>query len=90
MVSKSDPSVRKKLFNFIDNVLRSSEFDYKECEFIYIGKIWLLLLVHRLPGSGKTALASRTAAILRQNGIDVKILQLDEIRGVLTPNPKIY
>ncbi len=41
-----------------------------------------------LPGSGKTAIASRTAAILKQKGIDVKILQLDEIRRVLTPTPK--
>lgn len=41
-----------------------------------------------LPGSGKTAIASRAAAILRKKGIDVKILQLDEIRRVLTPTPK--
>jgi len=41
-----------------------------------------------LPGSGKTAVASRAAAILRKKGIDVKILQLDEIRRVLTPIPK--
>lgn len=41
-----------------------------------------------LPGSGKTAIASRTAAILKQRDINVKILQLDEIRRVLTPNPK--
>jgi len=41
-----------------------------------------------LPGSGKTAIASRTAAILYKKGIDVKILQLDEIRRVLTPSPK--
>ncbi len=41
-----------------------------------------------LPGSGKTAIASRAAAILRKKGINVKILQLDEIRRVLTPNPK--
>ena len=41
-----------------------------------------------LPGSGKTVIASRTAALLRKEGIDVKILQLDEIRRVLTPNPK--
>ncbi len=41
-----------------------------------------------LPGSGKTAIASRTASILKQKGIDVKILQLDEIRRVLTPNPR--
>jgi adenylylsulfate kinase len=41
-----------------------------------------------LPGSGKTAIASRTAAILKEKGIDVRILQLDEIRRVLTPSPK--
>lgn len=41
-----------------------------------------------LPGSGKTAIASRAAAILKKKGIDVKILQLDEIRRVLTPTPK--
>jgi adenylylsulfate kinase len=41
-----------------------------------------------LPGSGKTAIASRTADILKTKGIEVKILQLDEIRRVLTPNPK--
>lgn len=41
-----------------------------------------------LPGSGKTAIASRAAAILKKKGINVKILQLDEIRRVLTPNPK--
>ncbi|MDP2845857.1 MAG: adenylyl-sulfate kinase [Candidatus Methanoperedens sp.] len=41
-----------------------------------------------LPGSGKTAIASRAAAILKKKGVDVKILQLDEIRRVLTPTPK--
>ncbi|MCX9012639.1 MAG: adenylyl-sulfate kinase [Candidatus Methanoperedens sp.] len=41
-----------------------------------------------IPGSGKTVIASRTAAILREKGIEVKILQLDEIRRVLTPNPR--
>ncbi len=41
-----------------------------------------------LPGSGKTAIASRTASLLEKKGIKVKILQLDEIRRVLTPNPK--
>jgi adenylylsulfate kinase len=41
-----------------------------------------------LPGSGKTAIASRTADILKKKGIEVKILQLDEIRRVLTPQPK--
>ena len=41
-----------------------------------------------LPGSGKTAIASRTASILRQKGSNIRILQLDEIRRVLTPSPK--
>lgn len=41
-----------------------------------------------LPGSGKTSIASRAAALLKNEGINVKILQLDEIRRVLTPNPR--
>ncbi len=41
-----------------------------------------------LPGSGKTVIAQRTADILKAKGIEVKILQLDEIRRVLTPKPK--
>ncbi|MCZ7362896.1 MAG: adenylyl-sulfate kinase [Candidatus Methanoperedens sp.] len=41
-----------------------------------------------LPGSGKTAIASRTSTLLEKKGIKVKILQLDEIRRVLTPEPK--
>lgn len=41
-----------------------------------------------LPGSGKTAIASRAKALISKKGIDVKILQLDEIRRVLTPDPK--
>lgn len=41
-----------------------------------------------LPGSGKTVIAARTSALLDSAGIKVKILQLDEIRRVLTPNPR--
>ncbi len=41
-----------------------------------------------LPGSGKTMIASRTSALLEKKGIKVRILQLDEIRRVLTPSPK--
>ncbi len=41
-----------------------------------------------LPGSGKTVIASRTANLIRQKGISIRILQLDEIRKVLTPSPK--
>ncbi len=41
-----------------------------------------------LPGSGKTMIASRTSALLDKKGVKVKTLQLDEIRRVLTPNPR--
>jgi adenylylsulfate kinase len=41
-----------------------------------------------LPGSGKTAIASRTSSLFEKKGIKIKILQLDEIRRVLTPDPK--
>ncbi|MDW7727019.1 MAG: adenylyl-sulfate kinase [Candidatus Methanoperedens sp.] len=41
-----------------------------------------------LPGSGKTAIATRTSSLLAKEGISVKHLQLDEIRRFLTPEPK--
>ncbi len=41
-----------------------------------------------LPGCGKTTIAQRVKALLSENGISVKILQLDEIRRVITPHPK--
>jgi adenylylsulfate kinase len=41
-----------------------------------------------LPGCGKTTIAKAVESLLSQNGIVVKILQLDEIRRVVTPNPK--
>ncbi|MGD0952008.1 MAG: adenylyl-sulfate kinase [Methanotrichaceae archaeon] len=41
-----------------------------------------------LPGCGKTTIAKAVKALLSENGIEVKILQLDEIRRVVTPNPK--
>ncbi len=41
-----------------------------------------------LPGSGKTTIASRTVTILKEKGISIRLLQLDEIRRVLTPFPK--
>jgi len=40
-----------------------------------------------LPGSGKSALARATAAELRAGGDAVVVLELDEIRKVLTPSP---
>lgn len=40
-----------------------------------------------LPGSGKTALAQGVEAALRERGIPVKVLELDAIRKVVTPEP---
>ncbi|MBI2528301.1 MAG: adenylyl-sulfate kinase [Candidatus Rokubacteria bacterium] len=40
-----------------------------------------------LPGSGKSALARRAAERLREQGEPVHVLELDEIRTVLTPSP---
>jgi adenylylsulfate kinase len=41
-----------------------------------------------LPGCGKTTIAKAVKAQLSEKHIDVKILQLDEIRRVITPHPK--
>jgi adenylylsulfate kinase len=41
-----------------------------------------------LPGSGKTAVAQRTQSLLEAHGIRmVTVLELDEIRKFITPNP---
>ena len=41
-----------------------------------------------LPGCGKTAVAQRTRSILEARGIrTLKVLELDEIRKFITPNP---
>jgi len=40
-----------------------------------------------LPGCGKTTIVQRVKAMLSENGISVKVLQLDEIRKVITPSP---
>lgn len=39
------------------------------------------------PGSGKTTLARRVAAALEARGTRVRVLELDEIRKALTPEP---
>ncbi len=39
------------------------------------------------PGSGKTTLARGVAAALEARGVTVKVLELDEIRKVVTPAP---
>lgn len=40
-----------------------------------------------VPGSGKTTLARGVAAALEARGVPVKVLELDEIRRVVTPEP---
>lgn len=41
-----------------------------------------------LPGCGKTAIAQKVRALLKGQGIvGVKVLELDEIRGFITPQP---
>jgi adenylylsulfate kinase len=41
-----------------------------------------------LPGCGKTTIAERVSAILSEKGVRARILQLDEIRRAITPEPK--
>ncbi|MBI2368852.1 MAG: adenylyl-sulfate kinase [Deltaproteobacteria bacterium] len=40
-----------------------------------------------LPGSGKTTLARRVEARLQARGVPVRVLELDEIRKIVTPEP---
>ncbi len=49
--------------------------------------VWVLWFTG-LPGCGKTTIAGLVKELLRDKGIDVKILQLDEIRRIITPQPK--
>lgn len=41
-----------------------------------------------LPGCGKTTIARRTKERLSRMGVEARILELDEIRRVVTPNPR--
>jgi adenylylsulfate kinase len=41
-----------------------------------------------LPGCGKTTIAKAVKALLSEKRVDVTILQLDEIRRVITPHPR--
>lgn len=41
-----------------------------------------------LPGCGKTTIANRVLTNLSEKGIEARILQLDEIRRAITPEPK--
>ena len=47
---------------------------------------WALWLTG-LPGSGKTVIAHKVKQLLEESAVKVRILQLDEIRKVITPTP---
>ncbi|MDY6958854.1 MAG: adenylyl-sulfate kinase [Halobacteriota archaeon] len=47
-----------------------------------------VIWVTGLPGCGKTTVSERARELLLEKNINVKILQLDKIRKVITPNPK--
>ena len=40
-----------------------------------------------LPGCGKTTIVQLTKVKLEESGLKVKVLELDEVRKVITPNP---
>lgn len=46
------------------------------------------LWITGLPGSGKSSVAKELTRLLRDDGIETATLSLDEIRKVLTPEPK--
>ncbi|MDD1722779.1 MAG: adenylyl-sulfate kinase [Methanothrix sp.] len=48
---------------------------------------WVMWLTG-LPGCGKTTIAKKVKARLQEKGISVRILQLDEIRRAITPEPR--
>ena len=45
------------------------------------------LWITGLPGSGKSTIARSLAVMMEQSGMDIVILNLDEIRKILTPAP---
>ncbi|MDY6931324.1 MAG: adenylyl-sulfate kinase, partial [Halobacteriota archaeon] len=46
-----------------------------------------VIWVTGLPGCGKTTVSERVRELLLEKNVNVKILQLDKIRKVITPNP---
>jgi adenylylsulfate kinase len=48
---------------------------------------WVIWITGR-PGCGKTTIAQETKSLLSERGIQSRTLQLDEIRRVITPNPR--
>ncbi len=56
--------------------------------FSELNKMAWAIWITGLPSCGKTTIAIKTREMLEERKVKVKILQLDEIRRVLTPNPK--
>jgi adenylylsulfate kinase len=62
-------------------------------EWVFIHGLATLLImawvvwITGLPGCGKTTIAKHVKSMLSEIGINVKILQLDEIRRAITPHP---
>ncbi len=49
--------------------------------------VWVMWFTG-LPGCGKTTIAAKVLTILSEKGISARVLQLDEIRRAITPEPK--
>jgi adenylylsulfate kinase len=50
-------------------------------------KVAWAVWVTGLPGSGKSTVARNIARRLREKGVKLKVLEMDEVRKVLTPHP---
>jgi len=49
--------------------------------------VWVMWFTG-LPGCGKTTIAEKVLTLLSEKGIRARVLQLDEIRRAITPEPK--
>ncbi len=49
--------------------------------------VWVMWFTG-LPGCGKTTIAAKVLTLLSEKGISARVLQLDEIRRAITPEPK--
>jgi adenylylsulfate kinase len=60
--------------------------DIYSLERVFLLMSWVVW-VTGLPGCGKTTIARGVKARLEERGIKIKVLELDEIRRVITPEP---
>jgi adenylylsulfate kinase len=59
---------------------------YSGCRFLS-NMAWVIWFTG-LPGCGKTTIADKVLTILSEKGVRARMLQLDEIRRAITPEPK--